>query len=151
RRRPACCIHAAGRQPPRGGGPRGSEPAGGGATRLTRPTGPGGRSRPRPLAGCAYGVAGDPLPPRSRTRRGVRWNAVSTSCPTAAIAPCPVIVCVGKGGRTMHSFVWLVSVLVLLVLSTFVLWMSTLAQTPGELAGAWRVSRIAVTPGQHVR
>ena len=51
----------------------------------------------------------------------------------------------------MHSFVWLVSVLVLLVLSTFVLWMSTLAQTPGELAGAWRVSRIAVTPGQHVR
>ena len=51
----------------------------------------------------------------------------------------------------MHSFVWFVSVLVLLVLSTFVLWMSTLAQTPGELAGAWRVSRIAVTPGQHVR
>src|SRR5215510_9459272 len=48
----------------------------------------------------------------------------------------------------MHSVVWLVSVL---VLSTFVLWMSTLAQTPGELAGAWRVSRIAVTPGQHVR
>jgi len=51
----------------------------------------------------------------------------------------------------MHSVVWLVSVLVLLVLSTFVLWMSTLAQTPAELAGAWRVSRIAVTPGRHVR
>jgi hypothetical protein len=50
----------------------------------------------------------------------------------------------------MQSFVWLVSVLVLLVLSTVVLWRSTLAQTPGELAGAWRVSRIAVTPGQHV-
>ena len=54
----------------------------------------------------------------------------------------------------MQSFVWLVSVLVLLVLlvlSTFVLWMSTLAQTPGELAGAWSVSRTAVTPGQRVR
>ena len=51
----------------------------------------------------------------------------------------------------MQSFVWLVSVLVLLVLSTFVLWRSTLAQTPAELAGSWRVSRTAVTPGQQVR
>jgi hypothetical protein len=51
----------------------------------------------------------------------------------------------------MQSFVWLVSVLVLLVLSTFVLWRSTLAQTPAELAGSWRVSRTSVTPGQQVR
>jgi hypothetical protein len=51
----------------------------------------------------------------------------------------------------MQSFVWLVSVLVLLVLSTFVLWRSTLAQTPAELAGSWRVSRTSVIPGQQVR
>ena len=51
----------------------------------------------------------------------------------------------------MQSFVWLVSVLVLLVLSTFVLWMSTLVQTPAELAGSWSVSRTAVTSGQQGR
>jgi hypothetical protein len=51
----------------------------------------------------------------------------------------------------MHSFVWSVLVLGLITLSTFMLWMSTLAQTPGELAGAWRVSRTSVTPEQHVR
>ena len=51
----------------------------------------------------------------------------------------------------MYSAVWSVLVLGLIMLSTCVLWMSTLAQTPGELAGAWRVSRIAVPPGQHVR
>jgi len=51
----------------------------------------------------------------------------------------------------MHSFVWSVLVLGLIMLSTFVLWMSTLAQTPGELAGSWRVSRTSVTPGQQAR
>jgi len=51
----------------------------------------------------------------------------------------------------MQSFVWSVLVLGLIMLSTCVLWMSTLAQTPDELAGSWRVSRTAVTSGQHVR
>ncbi len=51
----------------------------------------------------------------------------------------------------MQSFVWSVLVLGLIMLSTFVLWMSTLAQTPGELAGSWRVSRTSVTPGQQAR
>ena len=51
----------------------------------------------------------------------------------------------------MHSFVWPVSVLVLLVRSTVVLWRSTLAQTPAELAGSWRVSLTSVTPGQQAR
>jgi hypothetical protein len=48
----------------------------------------------------------------------------------------------------MQSFVWPVSVLVLIMLSTFVLWMSTLAQTPAELAGSWSVSLTSVAPGQ---
>ena len=48
----------------------------------------------------------------------------------------------------MRSLLWLVSLLVLITLSTFVLWMSTLAQTPSELAGSWSVSIESVTPGQ---
>ena len=51
----------------------------------------------------------------------------------------------------MQNFVWSVLVLGLILLSTFVLWMSTLAQTPGELAGAWRVSRASVLPRQQAR
>jgi len=48
----------------------------------------------------------------------------------------------------MRSVWWPVSVVVLITLSTIVLWMSTLAQTPAELAGSWSVSRELVTPGQ---
>ena len=51
----------------------------------------------------------------------------------------------------MQNFMWSVPVLGLILLSTFVLWMSTLAQTPGELTGAWRVSRTAVPPRQPAR
>ncbi len=41
----------------------------------------------------------------------------------------------------MRSVWWPVSVVVLITLSTIVIWMSTLAQTPAELAGSWSVSR----------
>jgi len=48
----------------------------------------------------------------------------------------------------MRSLGWAVSVLVLILLSTLVLWMSTLVQHPSELTGSWRVSSASVTPGQ---
>jgi len=51
----------------------------------------------------------------------------------------------------MHRLVWLGSVLVLSMLSPWVLWRSTLAQTPAALAGSWRVSLASVTPGQQAR
>src|SRR5262245_44192548 len=48
----------------------------------------------------------------------------------------------------MRSLGWLVSGLMVMTLSAFVLWMATLVQDPSELAGSWSVSSESGTPGQ---